>query len=363
MSDQNRFHPNFAVLPGSVIDEHREFAALTQAELAQRLGLSVKHVNRLLAGLEPITPDTALKLEAVFGLAASVWLGLEARYKEFEARKVDAEKIESELRWLDELPHRSMAKLDWIPKSAKGAELVRCLRSFFGVGSLDYLPSVWGEVQAAYRKTEAFASHEWAMVAWLAKGEQEAQKVVTRPFDAAVLRAALPDIKALSRLPGTEFVKPLVEKCANAGVAVVFVPAPKGARVCGATQWLNKDTALVQLSLRYKTDDQLWFTIFHELGHVLLHGKREQFIDFDRSSDNDEEAEANDFAAKQLVNRAEFRRFVARGEFGVSEVCKLAEQQCVSPGIVVGQLQHEKHVPYRSTLSRLKKSFRFANDA
>ena len=82
MSNQNAFQPDYAVSPGEVLDEHREAAAMTQMELAQRLGFTTKHVNRLLAGLEPVTPETALKLETVFGLPARLWLGLEARYRE-----------------------------------------------------------------------------------------------------------------------------------------------------------------------------------------------------------------------------------------------------------------------------------------
>jgi len=256
-----------------------------------------------------------------------------------------------------------MTKLGWIPKECRGVDLVRSLRSFFGVGSLDYLPKIWADVQAAYRKSEAFASHEWAMLAWLARGKREAESIQVYPHDSAGLRDALPEIKALSRLPGVTFVGHLIEQCAKFGVVLVFIPAPEGARVCGATRWLDKDRALVQLSLRYKTDDQLWFTLFHELGHVLLHGKREQFIDFDRlPSDSEAEKEANDFAARQLVNPNDLNRFIAASDFSVQAVRRFAAQQAVADGIVVGQLQFRGVVPYKSPLSRLKVSFRFDSD-
>ena len=362
MNSQQHYQPDYAVPPGAVLDEHRDSAGLTQAELSQRLGFSTKHVNRLLAGLEPVTPETALKLEAVFGLPARLWLALEARYREHLAREAEQASLAAELPWLDRLPHRALVGLGWIPARLRDVELVRALRAFFCVGSLDYLPDVWSRVQATYRKTAAFQSHEWALLAWLAQGEREAEQLNCRPFDAVGLRAALPEIKSLSRLPGVEFVEPLVQRCADFGVALVMVPAPDGARVCGATRWLSKDKVLVQLSLRYKTDDQLWFTLFHEFGHVLLHGKREQFIDFEKAQVSAQEREADDFAARQLVAPDALDRFIAVADFRLATVQAFARQQGVAPGIVAGQLQHRRAVPFRHPLSKLKTSFRWAHE-
>ena len=363
MSNLTQYQPNYTVAPGGIIDEYRETASMTQAELAGRLGLSQKHVNRLLAGIEPVTPETALKLEAVFGRPASLWLNLEARYREALARSSEERALLEEAAWLKVIPYRAIAKLGWIPANLGGVELVRALRSFYGVGSLNYLPNVWGKLQAAYRKSEAFKTQEWALLAWLAQGEREAEQRPCQPLDAAALRAALPELKALSRLSGTDFLAPLISRCAELGVALVLLPAPDGVRACGATRWLAKDKALVQLSLRYKTDDQLWFTLFHEFGHVLLHGKKEQFVDFSGARDSGEaEREADDFAARQLIAPADMARFVAARDFGVAAVEAFAGAQGVAPGIVVGQLQHNRHVPFNSVLSKLKTSFRWPHE-
>jgi addiction module HigA family antidote len=364
MNKQNAFQPDYAVSPGEVLDEHREAAAMTQMELAQRLGFTTKHVNRLLAGLEPVTPETALKLEAVFGLPARLWLGLEARYREHLARESEQLRLQEEQSWLSQVPHRSLAKLGWIPAGLRGNELVRALRAFFGVGSLHYLPTVWGDVQAAYRKSQAFQAHEWAMLAWLAQGERVAEQLPCAPFDGGALRATLAEIRAYSLRPDASFVEPLVALCAAKGVALVFLPAPDGARVCGATRWLSKDKVLVQLSLRYKSDDQLWFTLFHELGHVLLHGKREQFIDFEGGNgETDQEQEANDFATRQLIAPAELTRFIALGNYSREAVAEFAIQQGVAAGIIVGQLQHRRVIPFNSALNKLKTRFSWAHEA
>src|SRR5205085_11272268 len=87
--------------------------------------------------------------------------------------------------------------------------------------------------------------------------------------------------------------------CANAGVAVVFVQELPDTGICGSTQWLTPVKALVQLSLRYKTDDQLWFTFFHEAGHILRHGKRQVFLEMDQKDREEDEDEANAFRSEE----------------------------------------------------------------
>src|SRR4051812_4822550 len=117
MSELRGYEPNYAVPPGDILEEHRDAASMTQTELSERLGLSGKHVNRIIAGHEPITPGTALKLESVFGLPAHVWLNLEARYQESKARASELQSLADEEAWLDCVPYKSMAKLGWIELS------------------------------------------------------------------------------------------------------------------------------------------------------------------------------------------------------------------------------------------------------
>jgi HTH-type transcriptional regulator / antitoxin HigA len=360
MSELRGYSPNYAVPPGDVLEEHLDAASMTQAELSDRLGLSGKHVNRIIAGHEPVTPETALKLESVFGLPAHVWLNMEARFQESKAREAESLSLAEEKKWLDYVPYKSMIKLGWIERSRDPLTMVRSLREFFRVGSLDYLPGVWSNLNAAYRSAPAYKSHEWALVAWLSQGERLAELIQCKPFDAIALKSSLSELKALSRLPGIEFVEPLTRRCADLGVAMIFIPPPDGARVCGATRWLTSDKALIQLSLRYKTDDQLWFTIFHELGHVLLHGKKAEYIDFEKPGEKSEsEQEADRFAAQTLIDQKALKEFALHGDFTVSAVESFAEAQGVAAGIVVGQLQHLKALPFASGLNRLKGRFKW----
>ncbi len=111
------------------------------------------------------------------------------------------------------------------------------------------------------------------------KGEIDAQKLDCAPFDETRFKEALAQLRNFTTKDPEEFVPALHERCAGGGVAVAIVPPLAGVRAYGATRWLHSTKALIQLSLRGKTDDHLWFTFFHEAGHVLKHGKRAVFME------------------------------------------------------------------------------------
>ena len=132
--------------------------------------------------------------------------------------------------------------------------------------------------------------------------------------------------------------------CNEAGVALVWVkPLPK-ARVSGAAWWLSPRKPVIALSARHKSDDHLWFSLFHEAAHILFHSKKRVFVDGDKDGENEDEAEANDWAARtswypSLLGSVSLPP--ARiGSARKASSC-FADEQGIAPGIVVGRLQHE----------------------
>jgi HTH-type transcriptional regulator/antitoxin HigA len=142
---------------------------------------------------------------------------------------------------------------------------------------------------------------------------------------------------------------------------VVFVPPLAGVRAYGATRWLHSAKALIQLSLRGKTDDHLWFTFFHEAGHVLKHGKRAVFVeegDEKAAARDPREAEADAFAQELLIPSNDYERFYTNGDFSVAAIRRFATRIGIAPGIVAGYLQHGRKVPF-SRGNQLKRRFDF----
>jgi hypothetical protein len=234
---------------------------------------------------------------------------------------------------------------------------------FFGVASTAAWRSVWvagvaGRIAVEFRKSPAFESDWAALAAWLRKGELEAQGIECSDFSAEEFKTALTEIRKLTVQPPDTLQESLVLLCAESGVAVTFVPCLPKTHVSGATRWLTSAKVLLQLSLRGKSDDLLWFTFFHEAGHILLHGKKDVFIENDGKTDAKEE-QANRFAADFLIPPNAWKQFKCRSRSpGRSDVQSFASELDIAPGIIVGRLQHEGIVP-RSHLNDLKVRFEF----
>jgi addiction module HigA family antidote len=337
-----------------------EGLGLSQAALAERTGRPTKTINEIIRGKARITPDTALQLERVLGVSAGFWNNRERLYRETLARLKERETLKDQVHWLKELPVRAMVKLGWIKGSEDRVDQVNEILRFFGVASREQWWTIWDCERAYFRKSEAFESDPGSLSAWLRRGEIEGQAISCERFNASKLRKALRVIRRLTLEAPEVFQPELIRLCAACGVAVVFVPELPRTRASGAMRWISPRKALIQLSLRYKSDDHLWFTFFHESGHTLQHKKRVIFLERHVGRNTtEEEREANKFAEDMLIPSPEFQRFVDRGAFTKKEIVEFAHQIEIAPGIVVGRLQHAGILPH-SHCNDLKRSFVWA---
>lgn len=341
---------DFAVPPGETLRELLEEKGMTQRELAERVGLSPKHVNQLIHGLVRLTPDVAESLERVVGTPARLWNRLEADYQSTQARLRSARDLEQHAGWLKELPVSELVKRKVLPEEPRDkVSRIDQLLAFFAVASVDVWRELYGQPAAyAFRKSKIQDSQLGPLATWLRLGEIESQQIRCAAFDPAALKKSLSQLRALTRLSTDEFRPRLQEVCAQSGVAVVFIEEVKGARVSGVTRKIGTKR-VIQLSQRYRTDDQLWFSFFHELHHV-LNGDDEIRIEIagKTESDDPKELEADRFAADTLIPPQHAPRLA--GLTSKDAVRAFAEEIGIAPGIVVGRLQrdHPRRWPYRN---------------
>ncbi|MGA9237308.1 MAG: ImmA/IrrE family metallo-endopeptidase [Desulfobacterales bacterium] len=353
---RNEYDPDAVTPPGDTLQEMLDTVGMTKAELAERIGKTQKHLVDIIKHGAPITPTTAMELEKALSTPASFWNNRESRYRESLARQEERKRLERETPILNRFPVYEMAKAGWISKHKNKVDQVHELLRFFGVASFDQWESLWFSYNPAYRQSKAFKSSPEAGSAWLRQGELQAQFIECQHYNRDRFRAALSDIRQLTRTEPEQFESKTVQLCAVAGVAVVFTPPIKGAPIYGATRWLTVNKALIQLSSRGKFEDLLWFTFFHEAGHILLHGKKEVFIE-DDNQQTDKEKEADKFAANFLIFPKKWREFVRSSNYRSAEgVKEFAEKIGIAPAIVVGRLQHQKMIPY-THLNGLRRRF------
>lgn len=337
------FNPDYAVPPGETLADLLDEREMTQTELARRLGVSLKHVNQIVKGAAPISPEVALGLEKVVGPPSSFWLTREALYQGKLAELEEREDLHEAVEWASRFPVSELKKLGFIPGAAKGSELVVHLLRFLGIAQ----PRQWTDPSVAYRKSKRFESDPYALSAWLRLAEREAAKIECVPYDQDRFIDALHEIRQLTCLDPEEWEPRLVSLCAEAGVAVVVVDTFAGARANGATRWLSPTKALIQLSLRYRWEDIFWFTFFHEAGHVALHRKKDAFVEVPLSKRDpailELEEEADRFASRTLIPSRFERRL---RQLSLEEVPAFARQLGVAPAIVVGRLQHDEVLPF-----------------
>lgn len=349
---------DYAVPPGETLRELLEDQGLTQRDLARRADLSPKHVNKLIQGLVPLSADVAVRLERVTGTPARIWNRLEADYRGDLERIRSQRELSVDVMWAKDFPVRELVKREILPaEPSDSVSRLEQLLIFFGVASPEAWLDVYADLACEFRTSKTFEAKQQTLAAWLRLGEIAAREIYCEPFDRKKLEAALPSLRELTREAADVFTGRVRTLCAACGIAVVFVPELPGSRASGVTRWLTPAKALIQLSFRYKTDDHLWFTFFHEIGHVLKHGKTDVWIEATSlPADDPRETEADRFSRDVLIPprpAAELPKLKS-----LDDVRGFADRIGVSPGIVVGRLQHDQVWPY-SRGNGLKRSLEF----
>jgi HTH-type transcriptional regulator / antitoxin HigA len=335
--------------PGEVVVEYLEALGWAQRDLARRADLTPKTISEICNGKAPITPNTAIAFERVLNRPAHLWLNLQRQFDEALARRGDLARLAHWGAWATAFPIKEMKRKHYtLPAGKSDAET---LLGFFGVSSPNSWDEVWKAAKASYRQTRRYTITTEAVAAWVRQAELFATELDARPFSESTVRAKLDDLRNLTRRGVDVAVGDAQTLCAEMGISLVLVPELKNTGISGCTKWLATDKVLIGLTLRYKTDDQFWFSFFHELGHVLLHKNKVAFvIDNVAESFSDQivdpemqkyEEEANRFAADTLIPPATFSLFVKQGEFTSDTIHDFAESVGVGPGIVVGRLQHD----------------------
>lgn len=341
------FLSDYAVAPHEYIEEWLEDEDVSQAELARRMGVSPKHVSKIMDGAT-LTVDVALKLEKVTGISSEFWIKVEGRYRSELKRLEEAKELETK-----DVPVRKEALkalrdrgiINFTQRPGEKGLLLQELMKLMRVGNYKALLEKFHPrpgSTTAYRQTSKNDPASAAL--WLQLGERELERSKSIPeYDREALERLVPDLRSLTAKPPEFFGQRLVELLNEVGVYLLYVRDLPGSATSGATWW-SQGNPVIQLSLRHKRDDTFWFTLFHEIGHVLRHSHEGVFVRFDKNGDSEIERDADKYAADTLIPSEYAQKLYPR--ISLEEIESLAQELEIAPGIIVGRCHHDGYLDY-----------------
>ena len=336
--------PNWISSPSQTISDILRDKKIDLIDFEEQMDYPKNFIDSLLSDNAPITDEIASKLEKVLGASKNFWIRRENQYRNY-LDQFDRIQIK---RWIDELPLKEMLKNGWISEKP---DIYQSSMDFLAVKDLQGLEQRYNEIAMSvnYRTSKTFSSKIGSLVAWIRQGELQAEKINCNEWNSYLFLKTLNELRTLTRQKQPQvFLPKLITECAKCGVAVSIVPNPNGSRVSGATKFINDKKALMILSFRYLSDDHFWFTFFHEAGHLIMnHNTDKMFIDVDNIVDleNGEEQEANIFAGEMLVP-SRYHDRMRNLRSNKRKIIAFSQEIGVSPGIVIGQMQHHKIISH-----------------
>ena len=333
----------FIVSPGEIIKEYLDDRDLSQKDVAQRIGVSEKHLSNLLNGKTRLTEEMSLKFEKLMPeIPASFWLNYEVKYQEYLAREKELVDLESQD--LKEIAKQFHFKEVFGRTSMTLVEQAAAMLKLLGVSSFDrYRYACAGDFEFMQDSGEPES-----VVVCVKLCEEEAEEqnkdLSQIPYNKDKLIESLPRLKNIALNTEMDGSLKSCRKLLNrVGIYLVVLPEITNAKVRGALTTYRGHPAIF-ISERYKTHDHVWFTILHELGHLILHydSKRTIISTEELASDAHKDQEANEYARSFFVNEDAYDAFISARKFTRGCIVDFAAEQGVDPGVIVGFLQHDK---------------------
>lgn len=351
-----RDEPDWISRPGDSLLVHMRRRGVPAAVVGAALDGGMDQLRGLFDGSAAIDASAATTITALLGGSRDFWLRRQENFESALARAIDNMSGGERNEWLTRVKGPGQPRTGRTSAKLLDDELRRRL-AFYGVGSIREWKRRYAGVQGGtvFRTSRAYASHQAPVSLWLRKGELASNLVDTEQFDRERLIAAVSDVRRLTRVRQLDRCLPTLRSLlAKCGVALVVALPPDGCRASGAVRIVEPGKAMLLLSLRHRSDDQLWFTVLHEVGHLILHSGA-SFVDGEDTPRDEREAEADRFAAEAIVPPARERELLALG-LRHRDVTRFAVSIGVSPGLVVGQLQHRGLIG-QDKLNFLKRRF------
>lgn len=337
------------IIPGRILVNLLAKENISQKELALKTGLTEKHISNIVQGKASITEDTAIKFEYAFGGKASFWINLQKSFDETLARLSFEKQLAAEVELIKNFPFKELANHHFISQATKPLDKIKELLKFFGVPSLKQVKHIQA---VAYHQTavKGRAVDQNAVAAWLRIGDIKYKELLEKKavpeYRAEEFKKLIPTIRELTR--NKDFFNKLPDRLLQKGVILLSSPYLPKTYTSGAVRWIGGHP-VIQINDHLKNKDGLFFTIFHEFAHVLLHDKRGDYIDYDGlKSGSKQEAEADKWASETLIKELDYEKFINQNDFSIGSISRFANQIKINQDIVIGRLAHDGKISWQN---------------
>ena len=335
--------------PGETILDVLEERGLTQVELAARTGVTPAYISNVISGKKNISANFAMSLEYALGVPKSFWLNLQANYDaellEYNEEHTITEEEKNVRKKLAEVI-KYLRATSKIPEKQTTNDNILSLRNVFQVSNLcnlkDLVPS------GAFRLATCKTIDPYILGAWLRICQIGAKSIHENEFDVDKTDELIAELKAIMTNDNCDLQTELATTMAKYGIDFSVVHNFRGAPVHGYICQKSENCYQMALTIRGAYADIFWFSLFHELGHIVNGdvSKSQKFIDLVETEQTNREIEADKFATNALIDPNDYVRFVRSKDFSIVSIKRFAKAQNIMPYMVIGRLQKEGRVPY-----------------
>lgn len=345
--------------PGEILLDELDARNMSQSDFAKIIDRPLNAVNEIIKGKKSITPETASSIAAALGTSPEMWLGMQADYDLYllSQQKDNKEAIRKRARLYSLIPVRELIKRGWIKAEKNIDTLLKAVVGLLNVDSLSHFEkeAALGNIDIHFRKSDYGEVNINFLYAWRKIGEVDARKIKCKNFNEKKLVEFAKKIKEYS-LEDKEIEK-IVMMLREVGVRLIFLSHFSKTRVDGAIFWL-KGKPVILMSFRYDRIDNFYFTLLHEIGHIVLH-KNKDFYDEIGCVDNiknKQDIQADDFAQEYLVPK-NIKVKISKSSITFEVLLDESVKLKINPGLLVGALQYDgilKYYQFRKALVKIK---------
>ena len=342
--------------PGESLAEYLSEEDMSVKEFAARTNKPEKTIHAVLSGKSSITNDMAIAFEKVTHMPAHYWMNKQNNYDAYLARQRDKERQIQLISWAKEFPYKEMAALGWVEATTDAVTKVANLLKFFRVDSAEAWKALYCEnkLKVSFRISLKQSNNPQALSAWLRYGEiLAANETVSSDYSPALLKSMLPTIMEIIYKQPADFAEQIKKVCSHCGIKVLYIKHLPKAPASGCARWIH-DTPCIMLTDRLKRYDVVCFSLMHEIGHILKHGKKDVFMEGIGEEMTVKEKEAENFARQMLLPQKDFEGIVSAGKFGYGDILRASVSHHINTSILVGALIHDNIITYRTHGKLLK---------